>query len=169
VTSGLEADRPGVRSVQRAEAVSSADLVIRPGPGLPAGLVIPAAELKEQFSRSSGPGGQSVNTTDSRVRLRWSPSASAALTEPQLSRLLGTLANRLVDGAVVTTGAEHRSQWANRNAARERLADLLRTALQPPSRARRARQPSHAARQRRLDAKRRRGELKQGRGRIPEQ
>jgi ribosome-associated protein len=141
------------------------DLVLRPGRGIPDGLVIPEAELVERFSRSSGPGGQSVNTTDSRVELRWDIAASSALGETQRARLLERLGPRAVDGAIIVVASEHRSQLQNRTAARARLAMLLTDALAPPPPARRATRPSRAAKQRRLDAKRHRGELKANRSR----
>jgi ribosome-associated protein len=142
------------------------DLAVNPGPGLPSGLVIPAAELVERFSRSSGPGGQSVNTADSRVELEYDVAASTALSTTQRDRALANLAGRLVDGRLVVDASEHRSQHRNRVAARERLADLLRTALAPPPPPRRPTKPSRRARQRRLDAKRQRGETKAMRGRV---
>jgi ribosome-associated protein len=141
------------------------DLALPPGRGLPDGLVVPDAELVERFSRSSGPGGQSVNTTDSRVELRWDVAASGALSETQRARLLERLGSRLVDGALTIAASEHRSQLQNRAAARARLAMLLIDALAPPPPARRATRPSRAAKQRRVDAKRRRGELKANRSR----
>jgi ribosome-associated protein len=142
------------------------DLTISPGPGLPSGLVIPAAELEERFSRSSGPGGQSVNTADSRVELEYDVAASTVLSETQRTRALANLASRLVEGKLVVDASEHRSQHRNRVAARERLADVLRTALAPPPPPRRPTRPSRRARQRRLDAKRQRGETKALRGRV---
>jgi ribosome-associated protein len=142
------------------------DLAVSPGPGLPSGLVIPAAELVERFSRSSGPGGQSVNTADSRVELEYDVAGSTALSQTQRARALANLASRLVDGKLVVDASEHRSQHRNRVAARERLADLLRTALAPPPPARRPTRPSRRARQRRLDAKRQRSETKSLRGRV---
>ena len=142
------------------------DLAVSPGPGLPSGLVIPAAELVERFSRSSGPGGQSVNTADSRVELEYDVAGSTALSGTQRARALANLASRLVDGRLVVDASEHRSQHRNRVAARERLADLLRTALAPPPPPRRPTKPSRRARQRRLDAKRQRGETKALRGRV---
>jgi ribosome-associated protein len=143
------------------------DLVLRPARGIPAGLVIPDSELHERFSRSSGPGGQSVNTTDSRVELSWDVAGSAALSDEQRVRLRQRLAGRLVDGTITVAASEHRSQLLNRNAARARLAALVADALAPPAPARRATRPSRAARQRRLDDKRRRGELKSSRARPP--
>jgi ribosome-associated protein len=142
------------------------DLEVTSGPGMPSGLVIPAAELVERFSRSSGPGGQSVNTTDSRVELEYDVASSAALTDTQRARALSNLGPRLVDGRIVVDASEHRSQHRNRVAARERLADLLRTALAPPPPKRRPTKPSKGARQRRIDAKKQRGQTKALRGRV---
>ncbi len=142
------------------------DLEVPSGPGIPDGVVIPAAELVERFSRSSGPGGQSVNTTDSRVELEYDVASSSALTDSQRARALGNLGPRLVDGRIVVDASEHRSQHRNRVAARERLADLLRTALAPPPPKRRPTKPSKGARQRRIDAKKQRGQTKALRGRV---
>ncbi|MDT4893315.1 MAG: ribosome-associated protein [Pseudonocardiales bacterium] len=139
--------------------------MLAPGRGMPDGLVIPDAELVERFSRSSGPGGQSVNTTDSRVELRWDVAESPALDEEQRGRLLDRLDGRLVDGAITIVSSEHRSQLQNRGAARLRLGRLITEALAPPPPERRATRPSRAARQRRVDDKRRRGELKTTRAR----
>ncbi len=144
-------------------------VVIRPGRGVPDGLVIPDAELEERFSRSSGPGGQSVNTTDSRVELSWDVAASAALSaalpDDQRARVLERLAGRLVDGVLTIAASEQRSQFQNRAAARRRLQSLLTDALSPPSPARRATKPSRAAKARRVEEKRRRGDLKVARRR----
>jgi len=123
-------------------------------------VVIPEAELSWRFSRSSGPGGQGVNTTDSRVELRWSPERSAALGEVLRARALERLADRLVDGDVVVTASEQRSQWQNRLAAERRLVALVIEAIEPPPRPRRATRPTRASRERRLTDKRRRGEVK---------
>jgi ribosome-associated protein len=125
------------------------------------GLVVPAGELVERFSRSSGPGGQSVNTTDSRVELEWDPAASAVLTDAQRHRLVGTLGS-----PVVVVASEHRSQHRNRTAARERLADRVRTALAPPPPPRRPTRPTAGSKRRRLDAKTARGRTKALRGRV---
>lgn len=141
------------------------DLVVPPGPGLPAGLVIAADELGERFSRSSGPGGQGVNTTDSRVELTFEPSTSRSLTESQRERVVEVLGNTLVNGRVVVVASEYRAQLRNRGAARERLAGLLREALAPAPPPRRATRPTRGSQRRRLDAKKRRGELKSRRGR----
>jgi ribosome-associated protein len=142
------------------------DLAIPPGPGLPQGLVLPAAELVERFSRSAGPGGQSVNTTDSRVELVFDVASSTALSDPQRRRALTRLAGQLVDGTVVTVASEHRSQHRNRVAARERLADLLRRSLAPPPPSRRPTKPTRGSQRRRLKAKKERGATNALRGRV---
>ncbi|HSY15127.1 MAG TPA: alternative ribosome rescue aminoacyl-tRNA hydrolase ArfB [Jatrophihabitantaceae bacterium] len=147
------------------ERVNPGDLVIPAGPGLPLGLVIDADELTERFSRSGGPGGQSVNTTDSRVELTWDIAESAALSDAQRDRLLAYLAARLVGGALTIAASEQRSQLRNRQAARARLVALIREAMVPVTR-RRPTRPSRAAKQRRLDAKKQRGELKSTRGQV---
>lgn len=136
------------------------DLVIPPGPGVSAGLVIPASVLREHFSRSSGPGGQGVNTTDSRVQLRIALDEIPDLTAAQRTRLETNLAPRLVDGVLTTDASEHRSQHRNRVAARVRLAAVIREALAPPPRTRRPTRPSRGAVERRLAAKRVRSQLK---------
>jgi ribosome-associated protein len=143
------------------------DLFIRPARGLPAGLRIPDEELVERFSRASGPGGQSVNTTDSRVLLSWDVANSTVLNDAQRQRMLERLGGRLVDGVLTVAAAEHRSQRQNRNAARLRLHHLVRDALEPPAPPRRASKPSRAARARRVESKRQRGELKALRRRPP--
>jgi ribosome-associated protein len=144
----------------------SGDLVVPPGRGLPAGLTVPAGELVERFSRSSGPGGQGVNTTDSRVELRFDLAHSSALTDVQRARALAYLAPRLVDGVLSITASEQRSQLQNRLAARGRLANYLSEALAPPPPPRRATRPSRGARQRRLDVKKQRSQIKAGRARV---
>lgn len=135
-------------------------MVIAPGPGVPDGLTIPAGELAERFARASGPGGQGVNTTDSRVQLSFDIAASTTLSEGQRDRLLRRLAPHLVGTTVTVDASEHRSQYSNRRAARERLAALLRTALQPPPPARRATRRTRGSNERRLAAKRLQAEKK---------
>ncbi|MCK2242693.1 MULTISPECIES: alternative ribosome rescue aminoacyl-tRNA hydrolase ArfB [unclassified Crossiella] len=128
-----------------------------------AALVIPGAELSERFSRSSGPGGQGVNTADSRVELSFDVVGSRVLAEHVRRRALARLAPRLIDGVVTIAASEYRTQLANRKAARERLASLLRDAVLPPAPPRRATKPSRGARERRLTAKQQRGALKRDR------
>jgi len=123
-------------------------------------VTIPRTELSWRFSRSGGPGGQAVNTSDSRVELRFDLAGTAALPATLKERALRRLAGRLVDGTLVVTAEEHRSQLQNRRAAEARLAALLAAAIAPPGPVRRATRPSRAAVQRRLDAKRRQGQTK---------
>lgn len=132
------------------------DLQVPPGPGLPEGLLIPAAELVERFSRSSGPGGQHVNTTDTRVELVFDGTTSSALTEAERARV----------GLVRVVATDHRSQHRNRAAARQRLAAAVREALAPPPPPRVPTKPSKASRRRRMEAKKRRGQTKALRGRV---
>lgn len=138
------------------------ELSVPPGPGLPSGATIPAAELVERFSRSPGPGGQSVNTSDTRVELLFDPATSVAFTEPQRRRLLRALA----PGPVAVTASEHRSQLRNRAAARERLVAILREAVAPPPPPRRPTKPSRASQRRRVETKKHRGRTKQLRGKV---
>jgi ribosome-associated protein len=126
-------------------------------------LVIPAAELRERFSRSSGPGGQGVNTADSRVELTLDVAGSPSISDTLRPRILERLGRRLVDGVITVVASEHRAQLQNRKAARDRLASLLRAAAEPPAPARRPTKPSRGAKERRLAGKRRRGETKRGR------
>ncbi|MDO5678468.1 MAG: alternative ribosome rescue aminoacyl-tRNA hydrolase ArfB [Propionibacteriaceae bacterium] len=141
------------------------ELTIQPGPGVPEGLVIPAGEFSERFARASGPGGQGVNTTDSRVQLSFDVAASAVLTEAQRRRVLHRLRHRLVGTVLTVDAAEKRSQFQNRTAARERMAALLREALVPPPPKRRATRPTRGSVERRLAAKRRTAEIKAARRR----
>ncbi len=128
-------------------------------------LVIPEYELSWRFSRSSGPGGQGVNTTDSRVELSWDLANSTAIGPVHRARALERLDNRLVDGVVTVSASEHRSQLRNREAAQARLAALLRDAIAPPPKKRRPTKPSAGAQQRRIDAKKQRGQIKANRQR----
>lgn len=131
-------------------------------------LSLAPSELGWRFSRSSGPGGQGVNTADSRVELTWDPAASpgvASLPQAARERLLSRLAPSLVNGRVVIAASEYRAQLRNRQAARERLAQMLREALAPPPRARRPTKPTRGSVERRLVAKKSRAAIKSGRGR----
>ncbi|GAA1705465.1 alternative ribosome rescue aminoacyl-tRNA hydrolase ArfB [Kribbella yunnanensis] len=134
-------------------------LIVRPG------LVVPEGELSWRFSRSSGPGGQSVNTTDSRVELSFDLARTTALSGVLKTRALERLESRLVDGVLTIAASEYKSQWRNREAARTRLVALLRESIAPPPRPRRATKPSKGAVRRRLDDKKRRGQTKRLRSR----
>lgn len=142
------------------------DLRVPPGPGLPCGLSVPAAELIERFSRASGPGGQGVNTTDSRVELIFDPATSEAFTAEQRDRVVQAVRSRLVEGGLAIAASEFRSQRRNRVAARERLVRLLREALAPPAPRRRPTRPTRGSQHRRLEAKKRRSQIKSGRGAV---
>ena len=126
-------------------------------------LVIPGSELRERFSRSSGPGGQSVNTADSRVELSFDVQRSSALPEWARARVAERLAGRLASGVLTVTASEQRSQLANRQGARARLAALLRDAVAPPQRPRVPTRPSRGANERRLAAKHNRAAIKRAR------
>lgn len=128
-------------------------------------LVLPASELRERFSRSGGPGGQGVNTADSRVELSFDLAASPSIPEHLKRRMLDRLENRLVDGVLTIAASEHRAQLQNRAAARERLAAILRSAAAPPPPVRRPTKPTKGSQERRIASKKRRADTKRGRGR----
>ena len=130
-------------------------------------LVVPARELQWRFSRASGPGGQGVNTTDSRVELSLDLMACSVLGPVRRARLLEQLGSRVSDGCLLVVAAEERSQWQNRQAAMARLAELLREGLKPPPPSRKATRPGRGAVRRRLEAKKKRGALKRQRGNKP--
>ena len=136
------------------------DLVIPPGPGVKDGLVIPSGVLVERFSRSPGPGGQSVNTTDSRVELELDFTAYDGFTATQRRRVTAAFGERIVIAA-----REHRSQHRNRVAARERMADQLRAAMAPPPPQRRPTKPTRSSQLRRLETKKQRAQTKARRSR----
>ena len=129
------------------------------------GLTIPAAELDWRFSRSSGPGGQHVNTSDSRVQLSWNIADSVVLSESQREQLLGRLGRRLTAGRITVTVSAQRSQLRNRETALEHLGELVRDALAPPAPLRRATRPTRGSARRHLAGKKRRSETKQQRQR----
>ena len=132
----------------------------RPGLQVYSGLTIPESELSWRFSRSSGPGGQGVNTADSRAELVWDAAASTALSPLQRERLLANLSGRLVDGVLTIAASEHRAQLRNREAALARLTALVHDALQPPAPSRRPTKPGRGAKERRLKAKKQRTDVK---------
>jgi len=129
------------------------------------GVTIPASELGWRFSRSSGPGGQHVNTSDSRVQLTWSIAESTAVSDDQRAVLLTRLGRRLVAGAITVTVSQQRSQLRNRETALETLAGIVREALAPPAALRRATRPTRGSTRRRLVAKKQRSATKQQRQR----
>jgi ribosome-associated protein len=127
------------------------------------GVPIGPDELHWRFSRSGGPGGQSVNTTDSRVELSFDVLGTTALSAAMRDRARQRLAGRLVDGVLTVVAAEHRSELMNRRAAAERLAETLREAVAPPPRARRPTRPTKGSVERRLAGKKRRSQTKRAR------
>src|SRR5699024_10340478 len=124
-----------------------------------------AADLTERFARSSGPGGQGVNTTDSKVQLSFDLAASTVLSDAQKRRALRNLASRLSGTVLTVSVSTQRSQLRNRSEARERMAAILRAALAPPPPPRRKTKPTRGSVRRRLAAKKRRSELKSTRRR----
>lgn len=130
-------------------------------------LVIPSNELKWRFSRSSGPGGQAVNTTNSRVELIFDISRSSVIGPFHKQRLLERLEHRCVNGCLNIVAKEERSQYQNRQLALDRLAELLREGLKPPPKARKATNPTRASQKRRATAKKHRSALKQKRQSKP--
>ena len=132
------------------------DVRIAPGPGVPDGLVIPEADLAEKFARSSGPGGQSVNTTDSKVQLSFDIEQSSALSEKQKARAIKNLGTTVL----MVEAAAQRSQLRNRNDARDRLGATLRQALAPAPPSRKKTKPTRGSVRRRLEGKRRRSQIK---------
>ncbi|MEU9170839.1 alternative ribosome rescue aminoacyl-tRNA hydrolase ArfB [Streptomyces sp. NPDC048420] len=124
---------------------------------------LPEAELMWRFSRSSGPGGQHVNTSDTQVELRFDVERTESLPEVWKQRALAKLAGRLVDGVVTVRSSEHRSQWRNRETAAVRLAALLAEATAPPPKPRRATRIPRGINERRLREKKARSDTKRGR------
>lgn len=125
---------------------------------------VPDDELSWRFSRSSGPGGQHVNTSDTRVEVSWDLASSAVLSATQRAQALERLRTRLVDGTLTIASSQYRSQHRNREAARVRLEQVVAAAIVPP-RPRRATRPTRGSQQRRIDAKKRRGDVKRTRRR----
>ena len=130
-------------------------------------LIIPSKELKWRFSRSSGPGGQGVNTTDSKVELIFDIKNSSVIGPFRKQRLISQLQSRCINDCLSVTASEERSQYRNRQLALTRMADLLREALKSPSPIRKPTQPTHASKKRRIKSKKKRGTLKRQRQSNP--
>ena len=132
------------------------------------GITIPPDELSWRFSRSSGPGGQSVNTTDSQAELSFDLAGTAALPPALRDRALAALSGRLSRGVITVTASEYKSQLRNREAAAARLTALLTEATAPPLPLRRPTRPTRSSVQRRLADKQRRSHLKRWRSSTDE-
>ena len=130
-------------------------------------LVIPSNELKWRFSRSSGPGGQGVNTTNSRVELVFDIKQCSVIDPFRKQRLIEQLGRRCINGTLHVVATEERSQYQNRKLALARLADLLREGFKPPVKSRKATKPTRAAQKRRIESKKQRSALKQKRQSRP--
>jgi ribosome-associated protein len=128
-------------------------------------IVIPRSELRWRFSRSGGPGGQGVNTADSRVELRWDLAGSAVLADPLRVRATERLAHRLIDGVLSVVVSEERAQLQNRQIAERRLAALVAEAIAPPPARRHATKPSKGSIERRIASKKRTSTIKKNRQR----
>jgi ribosome-associated protein len=131
----------------------SLDVVVR-------GITIPPDELSWRFSRSQGPGGQSVNTTDSQAELSFDLAATTVLPPVLKERAVRSLAGRLSAGVITVAASEYRSQLRNREAAAERLSALLTEATAPPPRPRKPTRPTRGSVERRLADKQRRAQTK---------
>ena len=124
------------------------------------GRTVPAGELRWDFGPASGPGGQHVNRTNTRVGLTFSIRRSSVFTEEEKERIEAHLGSRMRSGALRVVVDDHRSQWRNRQAALRRMAAILDRSLAPGPRIRRATRPRPGAARRRLEEKRRRSEVK---------
>ena len=133
------------------------DLIITPS------LVIPSRELKWRFSRSSGPGGQKVNKTDSRVEIIFNIEESKVLNTYQKAVIIEKLKNKLVNNCICLPVQDQRNQLLNRQLAIVRISSLIRNSLKNTSKVRKATKPTKASQNRRLDSKKKRGELKKNR------
>ena len=135
------------------------DLIITPR------LVIPSSELKWRFSRSSGPGGQNINKTNTRVEIIFNVRESKALNDYQKLVITKKLKSKLVNNCICIAVQDQRNQLINRQLAIIRIESLIRNSLKNPSKIRKATKPSIASQKRRLDSKKKRGELKKNRQR----
>ncbi len=130
------------------------------------GFLIPASDLEWEFSRSGGPGGQAVNTTDSRARLRFRLSQCDVLQPAVKRRLLEAHPGWATsDGDLMLSGDEHRSRHQNVDAVKKRLVDAIIRALTPP-RERFATRPTRSSQRERVEKKKARSTIKSGRGKV---
>ena len=135
------------------------DLIITPS------LVIPSRELKWRFSRSSGPGGQKINKTNTKVEIIFNIEESKVLNDYQKKVLTKKLKNKLVNNCICLTVQDERKQLLNRQLAIVRISSVIRNSLKNLSKVRKTTKPSKSSQKRRLDSKKKRGELKKNRQR----
>ena len=133
------------------------DLIVNPV------LVIPSSELHWRFSRSSGSGGQNINKTDTRVKLSFNIENSKALTSYQKNQITKKLNDKIIDDNITVITQEHRTQYRNRKLALHKLGILIKKALEPPPKTRKATKPTKSSQRRRIDFKKKHGEKKQSR------
>ena len=133
-----------------------------------AAIVIDEREIKEEFIRASGPGGQNVNKVSTAVQLRFNAANSPSLPVQVRERLIKLAGNRATEeGVIIIEASRYRTQQRNRTDAMDRLIALVRNASVCPKR-RRKTKPTAASRRKRLDDKRRRGQTKRLRGPLKE-
>lgn len=126
-------------------------------------FTVPSNELKIDFARSSGPGGQKVNKTSSKVQLRWNILFSRVLTPEQKWRLQNNLRTRITqEGEILISAEDERSQFANRTKAIKRLNEIINKALIIPKK-RRPTKPTRTSKLKRLESKKRRSTIKKSR------
>ena len=126
-------------------------------------LEIPANEIQWRFSRSSGPGGQNVNKTDTRAEILFNVLKSKTLTPYQKHRISSREQVKLVNGSICIAVQEKRTQYQNRQLALSRLASTLRELLKPPPKKRKETIPTRSSQKKRVESKKKRGEIKRNR------
>ena len=132
-------------------------------------LSIPINEIQWRFSRSSGPGGQNINKTESKVEIIFNIKKSKALNFSQKNLLLEKLKNKIVNGYISIKVQEKRSQLKNRELAIQRLISLLKEIIMKEEKIRKISRPTKSSQKRRVESKKKRGELKKNRNKKLEE